>query len=196
MKRNLSETTQQHGMPRVLGDAPCESEDLTRLMRGQRNTAPAPAQLFVGTVVEPVQANAALCVLGPHGNMPALLAASCLLLPHVGDLVQVLTDAQGCWVVCVLQQRDAQAPRTLQLGPGDVHMQAQTLHLQARDLHLQADTLQESAQRRQSDIQGWSTMRAAFVDVHAQRQLKLFGNVTTLLADALLKVDGAQIHMG
>ena len=71
-----------------------------------------------------------------------------------------------------------------------------SLHLQAQDVHVHADTLQETALRKQSDIQGWSTTRAAFVEVHAERQLNLFGGVTTLVSDALLKVDGAQIHMG
>ena len=183
--------------PATLHQSETDSDALARLIHSRRSTVIEPAQLHVGTVITLGDSGSALGVRTQDGHcVPASLAAGCLLLPQTGDLVQVLTDRQGCWIVHVLEHGDATAPRTLQLGPGTVHIRAEALHLQAQDLHLQADSLQETAQRKQSHIQGWSTTRAAFVDIHAERQLNLFGDVTTLVADALLKVDGAQIHMG
>jgi hypothetical protein len=181
------------------------SAELERLIKTGRSEPLPPAQLHVGTVLAGVAALGALQVdIQGVEPLPASVAASCLLVPQAGDLVQLLLSQQGCWIVQVLERGDPLAPRCLELGDAEVsihsgvlRLQAErTLELQARDVHIRADSLQETAARKQSDIQGWSSTRAAFVDVRAERQLNLFGGVTTLLSDALLKVDASQIHMG
>ena len=182
---------------------PGSAAELARLIHGHRAPQPTPsraslpAQMYVGRM-EPAAACAlpASEAVQPYAVrlqdgscLQASKAASCPLQPQAGDLVQLLVCQAQAWIVHVLERHDPLAPSVLELGAG-------TVQLQAGELHLQADTLRETALRKQSDIQGWSTTRAAFVDVHAERQLNLFGNTTTLLADALLKVDAAQIHMG
>lgn len=179
--------------------------ELERLIQGRRSEALSPAQLHVGCVLAGEGAQAGLRVdIQEAQPLQAVVAAGCLLVPQAGDLVQVLQSRQGCWIVQVLERGDPLAPCRLELGDAEVHIHAgalrvqarRTLHLEARDVHTVADSLQESAARKQSDIAGWSSTRAAFVELRAERQLSLFGGVATLRSDALLKVDGSQIHMG
>jgi hypothetical protein len=172
------------------GTAPPASDELARLILGQPLSAPAPAQLHIGILQACSDAQAPLqVVLEGGGRLRARVAASCLLQPQAGDLVQLLQSQQRCWILQVLERADANAPYRLDVGHAE-------LQLHAAVLHLQADSLQETALRKQSDIQGWSSTRAAFVELRAERQLNLFGGVAMLAGEALLKVDAAQIHMG
>ncbi len=184
---------------------PAHSTELERLMQGRRSEALAPAQMHVGTLLAGDNALAPLRV-DIEGGQPlqATVAASCLLRPQPGDLVQLLLSRQGCWIVQVLERADPLAPHNLDWGDAEVHIHAgalrlhaeRALQLQAREVHTRAESLQESAARKQSDIEGWSSTRAAFVELRGERQLSLFGGVATLRSDALLKIDGSQIHMG
>jgi len=207
-QRTRSTTLQTNN---ALQQAAPGTEDLARLIGGRRSEVQTPPSKFVsahtvvGTLTHGPDPTGTCAIALPDGDyLHAELAASCLLEPQVGDLVHVLVSPQRCWLLHVLQRANPLAPQIMNLGSGAthicagvLHLQAKTnLHLQAQDLHTQAETLQETALRKQSDIRGWCTTRAAFVEVHAERQLNLFGGLTTLVSEKLLKVDSAQIHMG
>lgn len=180
-------------------------EDVERLIGGVRNEAAAPIQMYVGKVNRCIDPTGIFSVLIEDGEcIDATLSSSCFLAPQDGDLVQVLVGKQRCWIAQVLERFDPYASHTLNLGFGEVvmtagslHLKAETkLHFQAQDMRTNVESIHENAFRKRSEIQGWSTIRAGFLDLHAERQLNLFSNVTTLVSESLLKVDGAQIHMG
>jgi hypothetical protein len=202
MQPKRTSTTSHTALP--LHSTESGTAELARLISGRRSEA-APAQLLIGTLAQLADSSGQLPVTLQNGDcVQARQAASCLLAPQLGDLVQLLVSQQRCWIVQVLERCNPHTPQTVDFGSGTVHIQAAalhlqtqtSLHLQAQDLHVNAESLHETALRKQSDIQGWFTTRAAFVEVHADRQLNLFGGVTTLVSEALLKVDGAQIHLG
>lgn len=181
---------------------------LPRLMRlvadsGMRERC-APAEVFVTRLGDQID-GPLWRVLDARGMARlARKAASCMLVPSAGDLVQLLVDDAACWIVAVLERRAEGTHATIDLGDADVQMRAGSLVFQAqrgithqaRELCSTSLQVRETTDEKTSLVRQSSIVQAGSMALHVDRHLGVHAQLATVSAEALLKLDGAQIHMG
>jgi hypothetical protein len=131
-------------------------------------------------------------------------AESCLLEPLQGDLVQLLADDTSGWIVAILE-RSAQhvtaeinfSGRNLVVRTGSLDVQAsRNIRSQADTIHSVAEVIREVSAEKSSLIREASLIQCGSLSVNADRHISAHSKLATIAADALLKLDGTQIHMG
>lgn len=153
-----------------------------------------------------------------HPEIAVGQAFSCLVQARAGDQVQVLYHQQRFFILSILQR--LQANDVLVLGTQNMQLQiaarkltleieqeftvraasmqffssavkwisnswrqlTKSLHIQASYAHRQVDT---------TDV-----IRARHMIQHADKSLSVRAKICTIQAEALLKMDGSQVHMG
>jgi len=158
------------------------------------------ARVLVGTLVEIQDADATGLWMDVGGEqIPAQVAASCLLRVEAGDWVHAVLAGGVIWVLSILKKNSASSPavRHLDLGEAELHVSAKTIRMRAdQQIGLHAPLLTQVATNRQSHIDGTDSARVGNSIVHAKSHLSLHARSAMVTAASLLKVDAAQIHMG
>jgi hypothetical protein len=145
------------------------------------------------------------------------MATSCLVKAVCGDRVRAVLDAGTWYVTDILRRTNASAPLKIDVGDKTLNVLANRLCLDAKELHLTAQTWSTTAAhvRQQlgsevtqveqryvhagssaTDVDTTAVTRAAHIVSHASQALVLRGKAASLGADGLLRIDGAQVHMG
>ncbi|TCW77481.1 type VI secretion protein [Burkholderia sp. SRS-46] len=140
------------------------------------------------------------------GGEPRLArtAVSCLVKPQPDDLVQLYLAAGGCWVLAILERRGDAASVALDFGKASVLLQAHDVRVQAHDrldleaAHIasRAEVVTQAAAERHAHVSGTDAMHAGNTFIHTERHLGVHAQSAVVTADALLKMDAGQIHMG
>jgi hypothetical protein len=186
--------------------------DLNRLMRRsppspepRRDLIAVEAVQFVSTLVKDTVAGAGLLATDSSGQRhPVRRALGCLVEPCENDLVQLLLADAHCWVLSVLDRPDVKAAVTLDAGMRELAINGQRVSfsgqeevaIRTRQLRIHAEVSTQVAGERHSHIKGADTTHAAVASIHADQLLSLHANSTLITASSLLKMDGAQVHMG
>lgn len=131
-------------------------------------------------------------------------AASCLLLPGSGDLVQILMQGDSAWILAVLEQGQPQKQVVLDFGDAAVRMSAKQLDFvaeqrithKAHELSSVSMAVREVTQEHCAYVKQACIVQAGSMHVDVDQHLRIHSSLATVMADALLKLDGAQIHMG
>lgn len=191
----------QHGQ---LGSAARSKGELLRLMSKPSETgADATAYMVVTTLGRELEGPAWLVVVGCEERL-VQKAAGCLLMPSCGDLVQVLIQGDSAWVLAVLEQAQPQRQVRLDFGDAAVRMSAgqldfvagQRISHKANELSSVSMAIREVTQEHCSYVKQASIVQAGSMHVDVTQHLRIHSSLATVMADALLKLDGAQIHMG
>lgn len=138
-------------------------------------------------------------VLNAQGErLRARQAFDCLVVPQAQDKVHCINIDNSVWILHVLERPDADATTVLRTpGTGRTRLECEALTVQAsQTLQWQAQTLLESAVQRTTVVKGHHHIAAGSLSAHIDNHLSLSGEVATLNATALIKMDAAQIHMG
>ncbi|KWO84582.1 hypothetical protein WM31_22940 [Burkholderia ubonensis] len=182
---------------------------------GLREPMPAPLKrqvatgsvgyLTIGRVSESALDGVWWVATEPGGEMRlARTAVSCLVAPQPDDLVQLYQAAGDCWVLAVLERRGDAASVTIDFGTASVLLQAHDVRLQAHDrLDLEAnhfvsraEVVMQAAAERHAHVSGTDATHAGNTFMHTERHLGVHAQTTVVTAEALLKMDAGQIHMG
>ncbi|WP_264299678.1 DUF3540 domain-containing protein [Burkholderia sp. Z1] len=175
--------------------------------------APLKRQVAAGSVgyvtigrVREAALDRAWWVVTEPGGAPRLARAaiSCVIKPQPDDLVQLYQAAGGCWVLAILERRGDAASVALDFGAASVSLHARDVHVQARDrldleaAHLasRAEVVTLAAAERQAHVSGTDATHAGSTLVHTERHMGLHAQSAAVTAEALLKMDAGQIHMG
>ncbi|MGC0154640.1 DUF3540 domain-containing protein [Chromobacterium vaccinii] len=133
----------------------------------------------------------------------ARTAYSCLIRPRQGDLVQLATAGENCWVLAILERPQAADVCELELGQASVRLHAGNLQLSVdgelrldgRQLSSQAQSIATAAQERQTHISGTDAAHSGSLLLHVDRHMGLHANSAALSSASLLKLDAGQIHI-
>lgn len=201
LKKNNS-TCAQSRSPTPAQSSP--EQDLKRLVMQPKHPASIPgtldARLLVGTLGETLDTDGTSLWMDVGGEqVPAEVAASCLLRVEAGDWVHAVLVGASVWVLSVLKKHPASnsAVRHLDVGDAELHVSAKTMHLNAnQQIGLHAPLLTQAATNRQSQIDGTDSARVGNSIVHAQSHFSLHARSAMVTAASLLKIDASQIHMG
>jgi len=178
--------------------------DLARMVRQPRHAVPpqsaVSARMLVGALRRGEDADAPCLCMDVDGQLtPVQVADSCLVQAQAGDWVHAVLACGVVWVLSVLKKHPAHrsAVRALNFGEAELHISAKKIRIAAdQQLDLQAEFLTQSAQNRQSHIDGTDSAHVGNSIVHADSHLSLHARSAMVTAASLLKVDAAQIHMG
>jgi hypothetical protein len=154
---------------------------------------------------------------GDDHHSPVAVAISCLVKAVAGDRVRAVLD-EGTWYVTdILRRLDGSAPLDIDTGNNTLNVSAGRLCLSAQDLQLSAKHWSTSAAHLHQqlgrevthveqryvragssaiDVDTTAVTRAAHIVSHASKALVLRGKAASLDAEGLLRIDGAQVHMG
>ncbi|WDD90516.1 DUF3540 domain-containing protein (plasmid) [Burkholderia sp. FERM BP-3421] len=143
-------------------------------------------------------------VVEPGCALYARAAVSCIVRPQADDLVQLYQAADGCWVLAILERRGDAADVVLDFGAAEVLLQAQDVRVQARDrlgleaaqLSSRAEVITEAAAERHAHVSGTDATHAGNTFVHTEGHLGMHAQSAVVTAEALLKMDAGQIHVG
>jgi len=142
------------------------------------------------------------------GHVSARVAISCIVKPQLGDLVQMYRTALGSWILAILERRnegsDVGSEIVLDFGMAGVQLQARDVRVQAHEqLTLEAarfasraEVVTQTASERHVRVSGTDATYAGNTFIHTERHLGLHATSAVLKAEALLKMDAGQIHMG
>lgn len=161
---------------------------------------------------------ASLTVQTAQGALPARQAASCLMVPQVGDRVWLAGDlAHGLYVTAVLERAAAAgcelrlpADSVMSVPAGTLTVQAPALRVVAREaigtfgrMKLVGDLMEsffdkvsQFARWSQRVVDGPDQVRSQHIDWRADRTLQLQAEHLVANGSRLVKADGEQIHLG
>lgn len=124
-------------------------------------------------------------------------AASCLLAPRADDEVTVVLLEDGrAFVTAVLERPEEAGPSHL-LVPGDAVLHAGgTLTLSAREAHTFAERVVTCASTRVAAISGADQVEAGELELVARGGARLHAREALITADAVVKIDSDQVHVG
>ncbi|KVS54937.1 type VI secretion protein [Burkholderia cepacia] len=192
-------------------DSDGSHEAFTRIMNASIRTC-APDRLNTGTVSTMlarvsdagVAARIWLVTIDAGLQLCARAAVSCIVLPEPGDLVQICVDGERCWVLAVLERREAGNGLALDFGDAHVTLRARDMRVEVRDeLSLEAarfasraQVVTQAAAERQTQVSGTDATHAGSTIVHTERHLAMHAKSAFVTASALMKIDAGQIHMG
>jgi len=137
--------------------------------------------------------------------MHVVRSESCLLQPMAGDTVQLLVPDHGAraWIVSVLMSA---SPEELTIDAGQKALRVKgrevtissetTLAVKADRISQKAVSIDESVARKTTMCSGAQIVQSGSMMIDADRHLSLRSKLATVTAESLLKIDGAQIHMG
>ncbi|WP_437341072.1 DUF3540 domain-containing protein [Burkholderia lata] len=161
--------------------------------------------MTIGRVSEPAL-DGTWWVTTEPGGAPRLArtAVSCLVKPQPDDLVQLYLSTGDCWVLSILERRGDAASVALDFGKASVLLQARDVRVQAHDrldleaAHIasRAEVVTQAAAERHAHVSGTDAMHAGNTFIHTERHLSVHAQSAIVTADALLKMDAGQIHMG
>jgi hypothetical protein len=182
--------------------------ELTRLMKQQSDGEPSAQTRSVAILI----ARLGECLedgtwrLMGSNDIPICVrrAEGCLLEPSQGDLVQVLVDGTVGWIVTVLERTDRHAAAKIDFGERDLVVHTGSLDIQAsRSIRSRAEAIssvaeviREISNEKSSLIREASFTQCRSMSVNADQHIRMHSSLATIAADALLKLDGTQIHMG
>ncbi|WP_126284132.1 DUF3540 domain-containing protein [Burkholderia stagnalis] len=182
------------------------SESMRALLQRAAVSAAEPSmRMTVGRVCAAAVDGAWRIAVEPDGAMLlARVAVSCVVQPQPDDLVQLYQAAGGCWVLAILERRGDAASVALDFGAASVSLHAHHVRVQARDrldleaAHLasRAEVVTQAASERQAHVSGTDATHAGNTFVHIERHMGLHAQSAVVTAEALLKMDAGQIHMG
>lgn len=182
--------------------------ELPRLMRlssEERSQVSACSASIVIARLDQAVAGAAWRFTDSNGiAVLARKAATCVLTPNPGDLVQVLVEGKSAWIVAILEHAAPDAGRVVDFGDADVVVHAGSLEFQGRRriTHQAQELCSSSLLNREVSGEKSMHVRNAFfihagsMNVDVDRHLRVHSNLATITSEALLKLDGAQIHVG
>jgi hypothetical protein len=154
---------------------------------------------------------------GDDDHSLVAMAISCLVKAVAGDRVRAVLDAGTWYVTDILRRTDGSAPLDIDAGNNTLNLSASRLCLGAEDLHLSAKNWSTTAAHVNQqlgrevthveqryvragssaiDVDTTAVTRAAHIVSHASQALVLRGKAASLGAEGLLRIDGAQVHMG
>ncbi len=178
---------------------------LARLLKKGAASEPAsapshtePPRAFTATVTQDLGDGGFELLCEDGERLQARRAFDCLLVPRPQDRIHGIRAGHDTWILHILERQD-RAAETLLRPPGAarVRIECESLLLQAhQSLHLQADALMESAVAKTTVVKTHHSIDAGSLGVHVDNHLSLKGELATLNASALIKMDAAQIHMG
>ena len=164
-----------------------------------------PVAVLVGTVTQlGAQGRLAVLLQGESRESEAVQAASCLLSIAQGDLVSCLCVGERVWIQHILVKADGPVSPPMVLSQGEPTIHADALRLSARtSLAISADRIfhqsrmtKESTDEKFSDVTGNRIEYSKNLIVRASQHANIKADSITQVAVNLLKMDGAQVHMG
>ncbi len=179
-------------------------EPIPTLLKRQIAAGPV-GNMTIGRVSESALDGAWWIATEPGGAARlARTAVSCLVQPQPDDLVQLFQAAGECWVLAILERRGDTASVALDFGTARVLLKAHDVRVQAHDrldleaAHLasRADVVTQAAAERHAHVSGTDATHAGNTFIHTERHLGVHAQSAVVTADALLKMDAGQIHMG
>ncbi len=197
---------------RVVRERPVESSEdeipepmrtLLKQSAGSFSTSAA-GRMSVGRVTGTESDGLWRIVVEPGCALYARAALSCVVRPQPDDLVQLYQAAGGCWVLAVLERGGDTADVVLDFGAADVLLQGENVRVQAHDrlaleaaqLSSRAEVITEAAAERHAHVSGTDATHAGNTFVHTEHHLGMHAQSAVVTAEALLKMDAGQIHMG
>ncbi|WP_407655537.1 DUF3540 domain-containing protein [Burkholderia alba] len=161
-------------------------------------------EMTVGRVRDAAQDGAWRVAAASGDAVLARVAVSCLVKPQPDDLVQLYRTPAGCWVLAILERGGDLSDVALDFGAAGVLLQARDVRVQARDqlsleaarLESRADVVTQAAAERHARVSGTDATHAGNTFVHTERHLGMHAGSAVVTAQALLKIDAGQIHMG
>jgi hypothetical protein len=145
-------------------------------------------------------------------------ASSCLVKVQSGDYVFALFHNQKFFITDILVRLDQNETTVVGTPEMRLHIQAHDISLEIKQqfsLHASsvnifssatqwicdswrqiAQSLHIEALHAHRNIKNTDIVKAKHIVQHAEQSLSMRGKVTTVQADALLKMDGSQVHMG
>ncbi|APA88728.1 DUF3540 domain-containing protein [Paraburkholderia sprentiae WSM5005] len=211
MTTSVLEPTAGHGAPLDASDAAGSRDALARIMNG--SFRPCATDRMNATTVSTQLARVDdagtargtwLVTIRPGMQLCAKPAVSCIVVPQPGDLVQICVDGERCWVLAVLERRDAGSELALDFGDAPVTLRAREMRVEVSDglsfeaarLTSRAQLVTQAAAERQTRVSGTDTTHAGSTIVHNERHLAMHAKSAFVTASALMKIDAGQIHMG
>ncbi|AOJ07428.1 DUF3540 domain-containing protein [Burkholderia mayonis] len=203
----------RHALTRIMkgGARVCDAGPGAHDVRAQApsrepaSSAPAAATTMLARVGEArTAAGEWLVTVRPGVVLRAKKAVSCVVAPHLGDLVQICRDGERCWVLAVLERDEASDEVTLDFGDAHVALRARDVRVEARDrlsleaaqLASRAQVITQAAAERQTHVSGTDATHAGSTVVHTERHMAMHAKSAVVTAQSLLKIDAGQIHMG
>jgi hypothetical protein len=153
----------------------------------------------------------------PSGERWADVATSCIVAPAVGDRVLVVHSGEEAYVLAVLaQSREGEARLVFEHGVS-LEVPKGRLRLLAKELELVGDSLSSKTKTIRFVAETFDTVagriyqravnflrrtdeldrvEAKCIDLKAEQLLHVHGENAITTAEQLVKIDGAQVHVG
>lgn len=146
------------------------------------------------------------------------IAVSCLVQPMAGDRVCVIADGRCLVITEILSRQQTDTAMTLECRSAHLRIVAPEIELHgrkrltlkspdfslltrssrwvAKTLHQVSQCLFVRSQHASRQVEGTDTLQARHIRQEAQQSLVMQGEMASLKASAVLKIDGGQVHVG